>query len=128
MSDIARDVIIIGGGPAGLTAAIYAAREGLDTVVFEKAICGGLAAGTDLIENYPGFPDGVNGMGLLNKFKEQAQKFNAAIEESSPVKALEVEGAGVRVLTEEKEHTARAAIVASGSVWKKLNVPGDATT
>ena len=79
MNDTTADVIIVGGGPGGLTAAIYTSRDRLDTLLLEKGLCGGLPANTDLIENYPGFPDGINGMELINKFKEQALKFGTNI-------------------------------------------------
>ena len=65
MNDIKNDNIFVGGGPAGLTTAIYTSREGLDTLLLEKGVCGGLPATTDLIENDPGFPDGINGMQLI---------------------------------------------------------------
>ena len=72
------DTIIIGGGPAGLTAGVYASRNRFNTLLLEKGLCGGLPATTNLIENYPGYPDGINGMELINKFKEQAIKSSVA--------------------------------------------------
>ncbi|PIX15378.1 MAG: hypothetical protein COZ72_03635, partial [Elusimicrobia bacterium CG_4_8_14_3_um_filter_50_9] len=69
------DTIIVGGGPAGLSAAIYAARGGLDTLMLEKAAVGGLAILTDNIENYPGFPEGINGAELITLFEKQARRF-----------------------------------------------------
>ena len=67
------DVIIIGGGPAGLTAGIYTSRDRLKTLVLEKSMCGGLVATADFIENYPGFPDGVKGVDLMVKLKKQSE-------------------------------------------------------
>ena len=73
------DVIIVGGGSAGLTCAIYTARESLKTLVIDKGACGGLAGSTDLIENYPGFPAGISGPDLMDKFKQQAKRFGTEI-------------------------------------------------
>lgn len=125
MSEVTYDVIIIGGGPAGLTAGIYTSRERLNTLLLEKEICGGLPATTDLIENYPGFPEGINGVELMNRFKAHAERFGLEINESEKVEKIESAGKRIKILTEEKEYSAYAVIVASGSVPKKLNVPGE---
>ena len=77
---MASDLIIIGGGPAGLTAALYGSRGGLDTLVLEAGIPGGQVGSTDRIENYPGFPEGINGFELATKFAEQVQHFGARLE------------------------------------------------
>jgi thioredoxin reductase (NADPH) len=125
MTDISSDVIIVGGGPAGLTASIYTSRERLDTLLLEQAVCGGLAGTTDLVENYPGFPDGINGKELIAKFKEQALAFGANIVEFTEVEEIEPAGNRVIVRTSEQEYRSHAVIVASGSVPKKLNIPGE---
>lgn len=125
MKDNVHDVIIVGGGPAGLTAAIYASRERLDTILLEKGRCGGLPATTDLIENYPGFPDGVKGMELIDKFKEQAQRFGADIIEFKEVERIKPDAKRIKVQTAEEEYSAYVVIVASGSIPKKLNIPGE---
>jgi thioredoxin reductase (NADPH) len=125
MTDITNDIIIVGGGPAGLTAAIYTSREQLDTLLLEQALCGGLPGTTDLIENYPGFPDGINGMELVNKFKEQALRFGTNIVEFKEVKGIERVGETLEVQTAEEEYSAYAVIVASGSIPKKLGIPGE---
>lgn len=125
MNDIMTDVIIVGGGPGGLTAAIYTSRDRLDTILLEKGLCGGLPATTDLIENYPGFPDGINGMELINKFKEQALRFGTNIIEFKEVKRIEPAGKRIKVHTAEEEYNAYAVIVASGSIPQKLNIPGE---
>ena len=125
MSDITNDVIIVGGGPAGLTAAIYTSRDGLDTLLLEQAVCGGLAGTTDLIENYPGFPDGINGMELIAKFKEQALRFGTNIVEFKEVKGIEPTRNRIKVQTAQGEHNALAVIIASGSTPRTLGIPGE---
>lgn len=119
------DVIIIGGGSAGLTAAVYTSRDMFKTLLIEKNICGGLAASTELIENYPGFPEGISGMDLMARFKEQAQKFGTQIQEFQEVKEVKKSGHNVTVKTDKETYTARALIIASGSLPKLLNVPGE---
>jgi thioredoxin reductase len=108
-----------------LTASIYTSREGLDTLLLEKGLCGGLPATTDLIENNPGFPNGINGMELIDKFKEQALRFGTNILEFKEVKTIEPVGERIKVQTDEEEYNAYAVIVASGSIPKKLNIPGE---
>ncbi len=108
-----------------MTTSIYTSREGLDTLLLEKGLCGGLPATTDLIENYPGFPVGINGMELINKFKEQALRFGTNILEFKEVKTIEPAGKRIIVKTVEEEYNASAVIVASGSIPKKLNIPGE---
>ena len=125
MSDLTHDVVIIGGGVAGLTTGLYTSREGLKTVLLEKWLCGGLVAETTLVENYPGFPEGVSGRDLVEKFKEQAQKFGTQITEYSEVTEVEPLEKKVRIKTDKEEYYARCLIIASGSVPKKLNVPGE---
>jgi thioredoxin reductase (NADPH) len=120
-----NDIIIVGGGPAGLTTAIYTSREGFDTLLLEKGICGGLPATTDLIENYPGFPDGVNGMQLIEKFKNHALRFGANISEYVEVSKIESAEKRIKVQTSQQEYSAYAVIVASGSIPKKLNISGE---
>jgi len=124
---VSYDVIIIGGGPAGLTAAIYASREGLATILLEKMLCGGRVTLTDHIENWPGTPDGASGMDLMEKFKQQAQKFGTQINEFAEVTKVEPldPPGGVKVVTNSALYTGKALIVATGSTPKKLNVPGE---
>lgn len=119
------DVIIIGGGPAGLTSAIYAARENLNTLLLEKASCGGLPATTDIIENYPGFPEGIKGMELVQKFKDQAKRFGVDIAEYKEVKQVTSEGNSVLVETSGKTYQSLAVIAGSGSIPRMLNIPGE---
>lgn len=118
------DLIIVGGGAAGLTAGIYAARAGLRTMLLEKWLIGGLAATTDLIENYPGFPEGISGKDLMEEMKTQAQKFGAEIIQSE-VKMIKKNEKMFEVKTEKKNYRAYAIIAAMGAIPKKLNIPGE---
>jgi len=119
------DVIIIGGGPAGFTSGIYTSREKLNTLLLEKSMCGGLPAITDLIENYPGFPEGISGMELVSRFRRQAEKFGVNIREYEGVQSI-IPGDGViRVRTENGEYITRTVIIATGGLPRKINVPGE---
>jgi thioredoxin reductase (NADPH) len=119
------DVVIIGGGPAGLTAALYAARGGLKTVILEKSMPGGQAALTDQIENYPGFPGGVSGPELMQKFMKQAMEVGAEFKTQEVVQA-ELLPREKKILTSQGEElTAKAVIIATGAQAKKLGVPGE---
>jgi thioredoxin reductase (NADPH) len=121
------DVLIIGGGPAGLTTAIYTARDGMKTLVLERESTGGLAATTESIENYPGFPDGVSGMELMDRFRQQAERFGAEIVEFEEVaKVVPVEEGRIEVHTEANEvFQGKTVVVATGSRPKTLGVPGE---
>ncbi len=125
MSGRIYDVIIIGGGPAGLSAGIYTSRERISTLLLEKGMCGGLLANADLIENYPGFPNGIKGMDLVNKFKEQAKRFGTEIVELKEVKGVQPIDGKIRVLTNKEEYTSCALIAASGTIPRKLGIPGE---
>lgn len=119
------DVIIIGGGPAGLTAALYCGRARLKTLLLEKATTGGQAATTDIIENYPGFPEGVGGFELTEKIKRQALQFGAEILEIKPVSGIEVAGDRRVIVTEDGDFHARTLIIATGVEASTLGVPGE---
>lgn len=118
------DLVIIGAGPAGLTAGIYGARAGLQTVMLERALPGGLAATTDYIENYPGFPDGIKGLELTEKMKKQAQHFGVEIIGTEVISLAKKEHITV-VKTSARSFEAVAVIIATGTVPKKLNIPGE---
>ncbi|MCL1790248.1 MAG: thioredoxin-disulfide reductase [Peptococcaceae bacterium] len=120
------DVAIIGAGPAGLTAAIYAARGGLTTAVFESSGPGGKAALTDRIDNYPGFADGTSGFELMNAFYEQATNVGARFffEE---VRDVYLKDDVKKVRTPARELPARVVIIASGSRQRTLDIPGEDT-
>ncbi|MDR3601182.1 MAG: thioredoxin-disulfide reductase [Desulfosporosinus sp.] len=118
------DVIIVGAGPAGLTAGIYAARGGLKAAIVELAMPGGQAASTETIENYPGFPGGINGYELMNSFHKQALAFGVEFifEE---VQNLHLEGPVKKIQTNSQVLEAQAIIVAAGSKPRLLGVPGE---
>src|SRR3972149_3677130 len=117
------DLIIIGGGPAGLTAGIYAQRARLSTVLLEKQMVGGQIAVSDVIENFPGFPS-ISGAGLMEKFEEHARGPGLEIK-FADVQNIAVEG-GVKVLkTSEGEMRAKSVIIATGASPKRLRVPGE---
>jgi thioredoxin reductase (NADPH) len=118
------ELAVVGAGPAGLTAAIYAARAGLKVVIFERALPGGNVAVTDLIENYPGFPEGIKGIELSERMKQQAQRFGAEII-GAEVKSVGGSGENRVVKTEGKEYQIPAVIVAGGTIHRKLNIPGE---
>jgi thioredoxin reductase (NADPH) len=118
------DIVIIGGGPAGLSAGIYAARARLDSLLMERGAVGGQILNTEWVENYPGFPEGISGFDLTQSMHQQATKFG--------LETLIAEVTGVRITAKEKavkttqgDFTARAIIVASGSERQKLGVPGE---
>jgi thioredoxin reductase (NADPH) len=118
------DVAVIGAGPAGLTAAVYAASEGLQTVVLEETVSGGQAGNSPMIRNYPGFPHGVSGGELTRRACEQAWMFGAHMVFSQPAVGLECDGdQHVVYLTDGRKLTARAVIVAPGIAWRRLAVP-----
>jgi thioredoxin reductase (NADPH) len=120
-----HDVIIIGAGPAALTAAIYTTREDIDTLLFERAVVGGLAAVTDKIDNYPGFPEGVEGLTLSDALQKQAERFGAEIE-LGEVTAIHDEGEHKRLETTSGDMLAKSVLIATGSDYKKIGVPGEA--
>lgn len=125
MSEVIRDVIMVGAGPSALAAAVYTTREDIDTVLYEKGVIGGLAAITDQVDNYPGFPDGIEGLKLAGQLEKQAERFGAhiefgdvsAIRDEDGVKVVTVDGADVR---------AHTVLIATGSDYNKLGIPGEA--
>jgi thioredoxin reductase (NADPH) len=127
LKDEMYDVIIIGGGPAGLTAGIYAARARLKTLLIEAFSVPGQAVVTDKIENYPGFPDGIGGFELIEKLKNQAKKFGLEFA-AGEVKKIE-RSARWRVVVEEaaqgSAYNSLSVIIATGAAPRKLNVPGE---
>jgi len=124
MSDTIRDVIMIGAGPSALAAAIYTTREDIDTVLYEKSAIGGLAAITDMVDNYPGFPDGVEGLVLAGHLEKQAERFGAQIEYGD-VTEIKIDGKYKIVTVDGEPVKAKAVLIATGSDYKKLSVPGE---
>lgn len=118
------DVIIIGAGPAGLTAAIYTSRARLKTLIIEKGLPGGLVNITHMVENYPGFPDGTTGIELMDKFRQQAEKFGSKII-NAEVKSITPANKPITVKTTQEEFSSATVIIASGTIPRKLNVPGE---
>lgn len=123
--DSMHDVVIIGGGPAGLTAGIYAARETLDVILLEKGITGGIPAIVDHIENYPGFPEGINGMELMQRMRAQADRFNLKVDELVQVERIVPEKGIFRIVTDNRQYQCRTVIIASGGNPRHLEVPGE---
>lgn len=118
------DLIIIGGGPAGLTAGIYAGRALLKTVLLEKEFLGGQAFTSIKIENYPGFPEGISGPDMSEKLGEQAQKFGVEIATGAEVAGIR-DGNAKEVMTSEATYRAKAVVVASGLRPRSLDIPGE---
>lgn len=116
---------MIGAGPSALSAAVYTTREDIDTVLYEKAVVGGLAAITDKVDNYPGFPDGIEGMTLADQLQKQAERFGAKIAYGD-VSALKDCGDYRELTIDGKPVKAKAVLIATGSDYNKLGVPGEA--
>lgn len=119
-----HDVIMVGAGPAALTAAIYTTREDIDTVLFEKGVIGGLAAITDWVDNYPGFPKGIAGLDLAEGLREQAERFGADIRLGEVTKISDEEGLK-KLSTTDGDIYAKTVLIATGSDYKKLGIPGE---
>ncbi|MGM0453551.1 MAG: thioredoxin-disulfide reductase [Thermodesulfobacteriota bacterium] len=124
MTQTAYDLIIIGAGPAGLTAGLYAGRAKLSVLVLEKAAPGGQILVSDWIENYPGFPEGRSGADLMADMLAQARRFGVEIQ-SADVVALDVAGAVKQVHVSDTTLTAKSVIIATGASPRKLGVPGE---
>jgi thioredoxin reductase (NADPH) len=117
-------VIIIGSGPAGLTAAIYTARAGLDPLVIAGYMYGGQLMNTTVIENYPGFVDGIEGPKLMENMKAQAERFGASIKYEDAI-GVDLKGSVKKVMTQEGAYEGESVIIATGSTPKRLNIPGE---
>jgi len=120
------DTVIVGAGPAGLTAGIYAGRSKLSTLILDQMMPGGQLLITEQIENYPGFSEGITGFELSEKMRVHAEKFGAVFENGQPVVSVDLDGDIFVVKTESGEVKGKTLIWAAGSVPRKLNVPGEA--
>lgn len=119
-----RAVVMIGAGPSALAAAVYTTREDLDTVLYEKGVIGGLAAITDWVDNYPGFPQGIEGLKLAEALQGQAERFGADIQFGEVTKILREDG-DLIVETTDGRVRAGSVLIATGSDYKKIGVPGE---
>ena len=119
------DCLIIGGGPAALSAAVYTSREDIQTLIVEKGVVGGLAAITEKVDNYPGFAQGVAGLELAQQLQQQAERFGTVLE-MDEVLALKTAGSGfVATLASQQQILTKTVLIATGSEWKKLNIEGE---
>jgi thioredoxin reductase (NADPH) len=123
--DKVHELIVIGAGPSALAAAIYTTREDIETILYEKSTIGGMAAITDKVDNYPGFPDGIEGMTLADSLEKQAQRFGAQID-FGEASAIRSEGNYKVVTIDGADVKAKAVLIATGSDYKKIGVPGEA--
>ncbi len=121
-----RDLVIVGAGPASLSAAVYTTRERIDTLILEKGVIGGMAAVTDLIDNYPGFEEGISGLDLSDKLEKQAERFGAKVE-FNEVTGLKLNSDKTKQisLSDGNSLVAKAVLIATGSDYKKVGVPGE---
>jgi thioredoxin reductase (NADPH) len=118
------DVIIIGGGPAGLSAGLYTSRARLKTLLIEKAIVGGQITNAERVENYPGFPDGISGFDLGELMRRQAESFGLEIKYAEAL-GIELRGSEKVVKTSDGDYIGRAVIIAGGATLQRLGVPGE---
>jgi thioredoxin reductase (NADPH) len=120
-----HDVITIGAGPTALAAAVYTAREDLETLLFEKGVVGGLAAITDKVDNYPGFQDGIEGLQLADNLRLQAERFGAKIELGEVSAIVKQDDELFKLTTTSGDMFAKSVLIATGSEWVKLGIPGE---
>jgi thioredoxin reductase (NADPH) len=119
-----EEVIIIGGGPAGLTAGLYACRAKLKTLMIEKLVPGGQVLSTDWVDNYPGFPEGLSGFDLVDRMRQQAERFGLAVV-SDEVTGADFSGAEKVIQCAGGTYRSKSVIIASGAIFRKLGVPGE---
>lgn len=120
-----HEVVMIGAGPASLSAAIYTTREDIGTVLYEKGVVGGLAAITDWVDNYPGFPKGLAGLDLAEDLRKQAERFGADIRLGEVSKIEKLENGTKKLTTTDGDIITKTVLIATGSDYKKLGIPGE---
>ncbi|HUY53074.1 MAG TPA: FAD-dependent oxidoreductase, partial [Candidatus Dormibacteraeota bacterium] len=118
------DFVAIGAGPAALSAAIYTTREDIETVLYEKGVIGGLAAVTDVIDNYPGFADGISGLELADDLRKHAERFGTEIR-LGEVSSIVPDGGLLKLTTTDGDIYAKAVLLATGCDYKKLGIKGE---
>src|SRR5215213_6482554 len=123
-ADAVHKVVMIGAGPAALSAAVYTTREDIGTILYEKGVIGGLAAITDWVDNYPGFTNGIAGLDLAGQLQGQAERFGAEIR-LGEVMSITDKGDHKLLQTTDGELKAKAVLIATGSDYKKLGIPGE---
>lgn len=120
------DLIILGGGPAGLTAAVYTAREAIDTLLIERAAFGGQAAGTETLENMPGFPEGIGGMEFSNRLRRQAERFGVELLQTQEgIRVYRKDPYACVETSDGSRYRARALLIATGCRYQHLDIPGE---
>lgn len=119
------DLVIIGGGVAGYSAGIYAGRDNLDTVLLEKEVSGGTAGITDLVDNYPGFPEGIRGPDLVQKMKEQGKKFGLQIDEFVEVQEIKPNNNDFTIVTNEDHYKSKSVIIVTGGRPRRLGLESE---
>ena len=120
------DLIVIGGGPAGLSAALYAAREGIETLIIERSGVGGQAGTTERVDNYPGFAQGIGGAELADAMREHAERFEVEILPAQTVTSIEAQGDYKMISTESGDsYCGRSLLLTPGATYRRLNVPGE---
>ena len=120
-----HDLITVGAGPTALSAAVYSTREDIDTILYEKAVIGGLAAVTDVIDNYPGFSDGISGLELADDLKNHAERFGADIRLGEVI-SISTEENLIKLNTTDGDIFAKSVLLATGCDYKKLGIKGEA--
>lgn len=121
------DVLMVGAGPSSLAAAIYTTREDLNTLLLEKGVIGGLAALTDRVDNYPGFPDGLTGLELAQGMEKQAERFGAKIDFGTVTSLSRDDNRNIIIVNTEEggEFKARSVLIATGTHYRELEIPGE---
>ncbi|HMA62515.1 MAG TPA: thioredoxin-disulfide reductase [bacterium] len=125
MSVKKHDLVIIGGGVAGYSAGIYAGRDNLDTVLLEKEISGGTTGITDLVDNYPGFPEGIKGPELMERMKKQGEKFGVKIDEFVEVQEIHPNDSKIMLSTNQGDYESSAVIISTGGHPRKLGLESE---